>query len=155
MSKAIYFDMDGTIANLYAVPNWLEYLRAYDTTPYAKAVPMVNMNLLARYLNALQKQGYTIGVVSWLSKEPTPDYDVKVTEVKMRWLQTHLKSVQFDEIHIVAHGVPKSTVVNVKGGLLFDDEQNNRTEWCHSAKGAVACDVNCILDILKGLVKEP
>ena len=25
--KAIYFDMDGTIANLYAVENWLPMLR--------------------------------------------------------------------------------------------------------------------------------
>lgn len=28
--KAIYFDMDGTIANLYGVPNWLEGLRNFD-----------------------------------------------------------------------------------------------------------------------------
>lgn len=29
----IYFDMDGTIANFYGVENWLDYLKAYDTTP--------------------------------------------------------------------------------------------------------------------------
>ena len=29
----IWFDMDGTIANLYGVENWLPMLRAYDPTP--------------------------------------------------------------------------------------------------------------------------
>ena len=33
MTKAIYFDMDGTIADLYAVDGWLDMLRAYDPTP--------------------------------------------------------------------------------------------------------------------------
>ena len=71
--NAIYFDMDGTIANLYAVPNWLEMLRAYDPTPYQKAVPLVRMASLARILNRLQREGWVIGIVSWLSKEPTPE----------------------------------------------------------------------------------
>ena len=31
MQKAIYFDMDGTIADFYGVPNWLEYLIAGDS----------------------------------------------------------------------------------------------------------------------------
>ena len=31
---AVYLDMDGTIANFYGVPGWLEYLQAEDTTPY-------------------------------------------------------------------------------------------------------------------------
>lgn len=35
--KMICFDMDGTIADLYAVPNWLDKLRAEDASPYADA----------------------------------------------------------------------------------------------------------------------
>ena len=66
--KTIYFDMDGTIANLYGVEGWLNYLINKDTTPYEVAKPMVNMNSLARLLNNLQKKGYEIGIVSWLSK---------------------------------------------------------------------------------------
>ena len=34
MKKAIYFDLDGTLANLYGVENWLEYLIKEDTYPY-------------------------------------------------------------------------------------------------------------------------
>ena len=33
----IYFDMDGTIADLYGVSGWLEMLLAHDPAPYALA----------------------------------------------------------------------------------------------------------------------
>ena len=144
--NAIYFDMDGTIANLYAVPNWLEMLRAYDPTPYQKAVPLVRMASLARILNRLQREGWVIGIVSWLSKEPTPEYDMAVTRAKLEWLQLHLASVQFDEIHIIPYGTPQSQVVEVQGGILFDDEEKNRLEW-----GEGAYDVQNIIEVLRGL----
>lgn len=68
MIKEINFDMDGTIANLYGVENWLDYLMAKDTTPYEVAKPLVNLSSLARILNRLQRNGYTIGIISWLAK---------------------------------------------------------------------------------------
>lgn len=80
--KKIWFDMDGTIADLYADPDWLPKLRAYDPTPYANAKPLLDMELLATLLNALQNKGYEICIVSWLSKKPTPTYDRLVTEAK-------------------------------------------------------------------------
>lgn len=147
--KAIYFDMDGTIANLYAVENWLPMLRAYNPAPYEQAKVMLNMSQLARVLNKLQKQGWHIGIVSWLSKCPQPAYDLLVVNAKYGWLHKHLKSVHFDEIKIVAHGTPKSQAVKYGGGILFDDEQGNRNEW----KGK-AYDEKNILEILKNLVKN-
>ena len=76
MSKrTIWFDMDGTIADLYNVENWLPKLRSYDPSPYAEAKVMWNMSLLARYLNKLQKLGYWIGIISWASKDSTKEYD--------------------------------------------------------------------------------
>ena len=47
----IWFDMDGTIADLYAVENWLPMLRAYDPAPYTLAKPLVHMATLARLLH--------------------------------------------------------------------------------------------------------
>ena len=41
LNITINFDMDGTIADLYGVKNWLPYLEAEDTTPYAIAKPPV------------------------------------------------------------------------------------------------------------------
>ena len=127
--RKIYFDMDGTIANLYAVEGWLSMLRAYDPTPYAQAVPMVNMSRLARYLHKAQRMGIAVGIISWLSKEPTEEYDQTVTLAKLEWLQSHLPSVEWDEIHIVAYGTPKTSFVTCEGCVLFDDEVGNREKW--------------------------
>ena len=92
MNITINFDMDGTIADLYANPNWLPMLRAFDPTPYATAKPLLRLNILARKLNELQKQGYEIAIISWLSKESNPAYDEAVTATKMAWLAEHQPS---------------------------------------------------------------
>lgn len=143
MTKAIYFDMDGTIANLYGVDNWLDYLTQYDSTPYEIAKPMLNMSVLARILNRLQRKGYIIGIISWLSKTSTPEYGEKVRQAKINWLKKHLKSVKFDSIQIVDYGTPKYTLGK---GILFDDEIKNRDAW-----GENAYDVDNILGVLKTL----
>ena len=124
-------------------------LRAYNPAHYEQAKVMVNMAHLARVLNKLKAQGYHIGVVSWLSKEPTREYDMAVTKAKYTWLYKHLPSVEFDEIKIVAHGTPKSQVVQYGGGILFDDEQGNRNEW-----QGQAYDEKNILKILQKLVEK-
>ena len=54
--KMICFDMDGTIADLYAVNGWNEMLRAYDPTPYAVADPMWDMEALRMVLDRLMPE---------------------------------------------------------------------------------------------------
>ena len=146
MTKTIYFDMDGTIANLYGVNGWLDMIINNDETPYRVAEPMVRMNVLARVLNNLIKKGWTVGIVSWLAKNSNAEYDEKVTKAKVEWLRTHLKSVDFAEIHIVPYGTPKHEIVNNPNGILFDDEEPNRTNWI-----GTAYDVNEIIEILKSV----
>jgi hypothetical protein len=77
MTKAIYFDMDGTIANLYGVNGWLDMIINNDETPYKNAEPMIRMNVLARVLNNLIRKGWTVGIVSWLAKNSNTEYDEK------------------------------------------------------------------------------
>lgn len=146
MNKAIYFDMDGTIANLYAVDGWLPMLRNSDSTPYKEAKPMVKMNVLARRLNKLQKDGYTIGIISWLAKDGNKEYNKKVTNAKREWLNKHLKSVNWNEVHIVEYGTPKHNIVRYPNGILFDDEDKNRNEWT-----GTAYDEKEILNVLKAI----
>ena len=145
----ICFDMDGTIADLYGVDNWLEKLIAYDESPYLFAKTLLNMSVLARMLNKLQKNGYEIGIISWLSKNSTSDYNERVTAAKQAWLKRHLKSVQFDFITIVDYGTDKNIVRMNDNDILFDDELKNRENW-----GGIAYDVNNIIEILKNLKKS-
>ena len=142
----ICFDMDGTIANLYGVENWLEYLIAENVKPYAEAEVMLNMNSLARILNKLQKQGNEIVIISWLSKCGSPDYNKAVTKAKKAWLKKHLGSVKFNEINIVKYGYNKSHFCNSAEDILFDDEEKNRNDWTGKAY-----NVNNILEVLKAI----
>lgn len=143
MEKKIWFDLDGTLANLYGVENWLDMLIAQDPTPYAQAEPMLNMSALARLLHKAQRLGYEIGIISWLSKTSTTEYDNAVTVAKIEWLQAHLPSVEWNEVHIVAYGTPKHTICS---GVLFDDEEHNRNMW-----GEGAYEPCEILEFLRGL----
>lgn len=147
MTKAIYFDMDGTIANLYGVENWLDHLQARQTKPYRDATAMVDMRKLGRVLNMLQNNGYVIGIVSWLCKNSTQEYDIKVRETKINWLKRHIGAVNWNEIHIVEYGTPKETVVDFPFGILFDDETRNRENWLGQA-----FDVHNILEVLEELL---
>jgi hypothetical protein len=141
MTKAINFDMDGTIADFYGVENWLQYLMERNPFPYEVAKPLVNMSVLARRLNSLQRKGYKVNIISWLSKCSDNDFDNAVTVAKIRWLRKHLPSVHWDSINIVRYGTPKNTI---GCGILFDDEEPNRKMW-----GEGAYDVHNILEILK------
>lgn len=141
--KIINFDMDGTIANFYGVEGWLDDLENYRSRPYKVAKPLVNMSALARILNKLKANGWTVNIISWLSKTGTAEFNKEVTEVKKKWLAKHLASVEFDNIWIVPYGTPKENFAN---GILFDDEKKNRENW-----NGQAFDVDNILGILKGL----
>ena len=143
MKKKIWFDMDGTIADLYKVENWLPMLVKFDPTPYIKAKPMHNMSNLARLLHKAQRLGYEIGIISWLSKNSNREYDLRVTQAKLEWLKNHLPSVEWNEVHIVAYGTPKHEICE---GVLFDDEEHNRNMW-----GEGAYEPKDILEFLRGL----
>ena len=143
MNKAIFFDMDGTIADLYGVDGWLDDLRAERVRPYAEARPLVNLSRLARRLNTLAAEGYTVNVISWTSRGGSPEYNEAVAEVKRAWLAKHMPSVKWDNVFIITYGTPKSSCGR---GILFDDEKPNRDEW-----GAGAFEPSEIFEILRGL----
>jgi histidinol phosphatase-like enzyme len=146
MEKTIFFDMDGTIADLYGVAGWLEYLERESCYPYAYAKPLLHLASLARKLNALQKQGYRLGIISWTSKSGSKEYNAMVSIVKQAWLNTHLPSVQWDEVHIVPYGTPKQMFCRTPADILFDDEKKNRDNWT-----GIPYDVQNIMEILRAI----
>lgn len=147
----IYLDMDGTIADLYGDPDWLTKLKAFDASVYANARPLVHFSTLARYLNRLQAYGCHIGIISWLSKNGTEQFNNEVAEVKREWLAKHLPSVKWDEIHIVPYGIPKSSFAVREDDILFDDELKNLLEWDFYRHGC-AFKAEYLMDILREMV---
>ena len=142
----INFDLDGTIYDFYGVKGWLEMLLAEDTTPYEIGKPLVRLATLARLLNKLQRNGYNLAIISWLSKGGSADYNTRVTKTKLNWLKKHLPSVVWDRITIIEYGTPKENYCENPLDILFDDEEKNRENW-----NGIAYDVNDILGVLKAL----
>ena len=122
--RKIYLDMDGTIADLYGVENWLADLIAGNERPYREAERLVEEEELAE----LVADGYELAIVSWLAKNSNKEYDRKVRNAKRERLKENYPNIKFAEIHIVKYGTPKSRVVNERG-ILVDDEIPNRKEW--------------------------
>src|SRR5699024_11381467 len=100
MKKIICFDMDGTITDLYAVPDWLAKLRADDPSPYRDAAPMWDMTRLREILLKLSVEGWEIRVISWLSKDSTEEYKEAVRQAKREWLERY--NFPADKVHLVA-----------------------------------------------------
>lgn len=144
----IFFDMDGTIVDLYSVPDWLLKLRNNDASPYEEAMSLLRLNNAARLLNALQKNGVRIGIITWLSKNSNPAYDRAVRRAKRRWLARHLGSVDWDEIHMVKYGTPKTKFRKAANDILFDDVEEIRGKW-----GERAYSPEEIFSVLKNLMK--
>ena len=151
MATMLVFDMDGTIANLYGVPNWLEDLRNFNPNPYINAEPMYDMVKLVTVLRELQAIGYRIAVTSWLSKGSTPEYDRQVRQAKKDWLKKY--NFPADEIHIVKYGTPKANCTRKCKchQILFDDNEQVRKGWHLGTTVDANNDIMPILELLKGL----
>ena len=152
MTKTLVFDMDGTIANLYGVENWLEMLRAEDPTPYIVAQPMYDMDTLKVILEMLKLQGWTIAVTSWLSMGSTREYDKLVRQAKREWLERY--DFPFDEIHLVAYGTTKANCTRKNGGyqILVDDNEKVRNDW--NLGGTINANENILEKLVELLLTE-
>ena len=150
-NKTLVFDMDGTIADLYGVENWLEDLRAENPRPYEVARPLYDMNALNALLDIFKLQGWKIVVTTWLSKGSSKEYDRLVREAKLAWLDKY--DFPYDEIHMVKYGTTKANCTRKLGGfqILVDDNEKVRKGW---NLGATINANENILDALVALFME-
>ena len=153
MIKELCFDLDGTLVDLYGVPNWLEKIRSYDPTPYQTAEPLVNMAELGCLLRSLQNCGINIAVITWLSKEPNKQYDDEVRKAKRAWLKSY--GFPFNSLRCVAYGTPKHKIEAARlaadeEALIFDDDARVRRDW--DLGGAIDPTTTNILDVLREIL---
>ena len=128
-NKTLVFDMDGTIADLYGVENWLEDLRNENPRPYIQARPLYEMDILNTILEVFKSMGWKIVVTTWLAKESSKEYDRLVRNAKIEWLEKN--NFPFDEIHLVKYGTTKANCTRKIGGfqVLVDDNEQVRKGW--------------------------
>lgn len=129
MNKSINWDMDGTIANLYSVPDWLPKLRSEDASPYLEAEPMWDMEKLAKVLSLLKSAGWEINIITWLSMNSSEEYKDAVRAAKLAWLDKW--GFVYDHFHGVQYGATKADSVRKRTdyGILIDDNEKVRNGW--------------------------
>lgn len=147
--KAIYFDLDGTIADLYSYENWLGLLRAENTEPYEHCSCMVDFVELKKVLNKFIAAGITIGVISWGAKDGSREYCKRTRKAKKDWCDRYFSDV-FTEFHVVKYGTPKHHVRKIKDSILVDDNADVRQAW----KGETIDATEDIISILKNLLAQ-
>jgi 5'(3')-deoxyribonucleotidase len=148
IDKVVNFDMDGTIADLYSVKNWLPMLRKEDPTPYLVAQPMVDMAELATILFILRCQGYAINVITWLAMDSNESYKKATRQAKAQWLKENVPFI-FDKIHMVQYGTPKHRLQN---GVLVDDNTDVLNGWINHGGLIINAKKENWLDDLRGFL---
>ena len=145
MKKMIVFDMDGTIADLYGVENWLTDLRNENTRPYEQARPLYDMREMKKVLEQLKNNGWEIVVTTWLAKDGSKEYNKRTAYAKKEWLAKY--DFPYDEIHCVKYGTTKANCTRNKADfqILIDDNKKVRDGW------TLGTTVNAKYDIMKFL----
>lgn len=129
MEKTLVFDMDGTIANFYAVEGWLKNLENENIRPYKEAEPLYDMETLTKILYMLKEVGWRIVVTSWLGKNSSNKFKMETRKAKLEWLEKY--NFPYDEIHLVQYGTTKANCTRKRGGyqILVDDNEKVRNGW--------------------------
>lgn len=117
--------MDGTIADTYNVPNWLDQLRNESTLPFEVARPLVSEStLLSLFGNenivicTMLPKGVALG---------TPYADA-CQRAKQQWLERHFPSLQ-NAVLFMEYGDNKSLGEFSKNCLLVDDSATIRDNF--------------------------
>ena len=127
--KTIYFDMDGTLVNLYNVDNWLGQLTSENPSPYKIAEPLIDTVKLSELLIRLKDKGYKLGIITWSSKFSSEEFLEEVKIAKKDWISSNFPNIKFDEFVILDYSCNKASCVNDPLGILFDDDISVRMFW--------------------------
>lgn len=132
--NTVWFDMDGTIADFYAVDNWLDKILNEDTSPYAEAAPLFDSDEMENLITLLKNAGYDIGIISYAPHNCTVEMLMATASVKRNWLAHNFPYAT--KIHICTSATPKSKWCKV-GDVLVDDEHKNLIDWMENGGEAV------------------
>ena len=150
--NTIWFDMDGTIYDLYKMHGWLEALRAenWEMAFYA-GNPRAHIDRINQAIEALIEAGWQVGVITWAPKGYTRENIAldEVRDVKFRWLCEFCPALADGKFACIPYGESKAEYLldwlHCAGKLnyLVDDNREVREEWrSHSTDGCTFKTIN-------------
>ena len=86
----VYLDMDGTIADLYGIANWLDRLHNEDETIFTECAPLITEKELLKRFPA---EKYEIKILSMTPLGATDEYCENVANQKSAWLDRYFPTL--------------------------------------------------------------
>lgn len=136
--NSIWFDMDGTIAELYKVKDWLPALRSNDWSVYDKCLPRAHFERINAAIEALVENGWQVGVITWASKgiDWGEELDA-ITETKFAWLCRFFPALADGKFACIPYGCDKGQFMwdmhnnycPYDVSYLVDDNKEVRSAW--------------------------
>ena len=125
MNKIVYFDMDGTLADLYGVTNVFKRLDALDANVYSEAKPIdTYINMLKEFKN----MGYKVVILSCLGMISDKQFDKDTVRNKGLWLDKYVGKQYIDERIYIPNTKHKEQYIN-EYGILVDDDDKVLMNW--------------------------
>lgn len=157
MSVKVFFDLDGTLFNLYGKSNWLEMLRTETAGAFEGSfLPEIDLNEFYLTIEKLSIYGIQFAVISWLPMQASPEYEEICRHEKNNWILENLPFVT--EVSIVPYGIPKQDCIikRAQRMILLDDNKEICETW-ETAKQRKAIQITkdwTVVHALKNLLEE-
>ena len=152
-NKIAYFDLDGTVYDLYNMENWLERIQKEDPNVFLDGNAIYSKPQMEIMAETLQKAGYEIGVITWLPMNASVEYMIDCISTKRQWVKENMPFVDGRDFHALPYGTPKQNarIKKRREMLLFDDNNEVREMW-NTPKQRKSIDANeHLLDIIVNL----
>lgn len=129
----IFFDMDGTIANLYQKRGWLESIMDEQEGLFQNLEPMFTRADWVSFeasLSRIFNGQYELGIITWTPMNVTSEYCQIVEQEKRNWVLENLPKC-FTEFHALPFGVPKqyADTKRAETMILVDDNMEVLSIW--------------------------
>lgn len=152
MKARIYFDFDGTVADLYGMSDWKEKLDNEERGLFISCPPLVDMELLNALCEALKPYHYEFIGLTWLPKNASRSYEHDCEQEKIEWASKHFTAL--DKVKCLSYGVAKAHGAKKGKAYLIDDNAEVLAQWETPIERTAVHADNMIEFLLELLLQE-